>query len=777
MCKFCGSELDLMETTVGIATEVHLVCKRIKCSLNKKNLVRRTTKFRKGSSESYALNCQLVLALMQIGCGNAESETMLNFLDLPHGSTFKKSTFSRIQSALRKETVLISDESMTKATGAEIEATVSEDLYKKWLKKKNTANEIKLTISYEMGWNKRSSGHKYDSISGHGFVVGGFTKKIMNHRCLSKCCSICDKAKRKSTVPEQHECPSNHDGSSKSMETEAIFRMVKDAVYNKKYTIATIISDDDSTMKANLKHSLKEKVSAGLMQKHEWPKTKKGNFKADHGRLPLDIEEPAFLADFNHRVKTVGKRFYELAKASKKKSGVDTGLARRMKLNWGTMMKQVRHMTWGNNKKEIKEKLSAPVEHIFGNHKFCGSWCYALKAEKEGKKYLPANNLPMYSKTAHAKMYEQLKEAVEPFKTEEQVRETLHNYDTQHNEAMNMAVSRYVPKFKHYGTTMALDTRVRCVIASHNMGYATFFSTLLVRLGCIEKAAIPNRLLTIGLSRTSESKKIGKKFQQKPSSKRKRKHGLLAKTKKQIYEERIDRANKLGTYKSGIAIVFDDEEPITEQEPSQSSTAANKCPRCGKKGHKTVRSKQCLFHNEYIAKKQCTVIDKNLRMPTVSNPENKSKQNQSPEVPMQISEICKKTEKNNSNTVLPDSVPNSTVYFDDTVNVASVQNDMDRTSTLPKTQMVQNNPTDVSTLPNNLLIPTSVHAQVNNLICTDVDSTGVSRKRKIDSMSEPNIDVELCGTEFFDVDETFENYTDTSSDNSIQSETIETSSV
>ena len=27
----------------------------------------------------------------------------------------------------------------------------------------------------------------------------------------------------------------------------------------------------------------------------------------------MDIEEPKFLADFNHRVKTAGKRFYELA--------------------------------------------------------------------------------------------------------------------------------------------------------------------------------------------------------------------------------------------------------------------------------------------------------------------------------------------------------------------------------------------------------------------------------------------------------------------------------
>ena len=461
ICKFCGSELDLMETTVGIATEVHLVCKKVKCSLNKKSLVRRTTQFRKGSSESYALNCQLVLALMQVGCGNAESETIINFLDLPHGSTFKKSTFSRIQSALRKEIVFISDESMEEATAKEVEATVSEDLYKKWLKKENVRNDIKLTISYDMGWNKRSSGHKYDSISGHGFVVGGLTKKIMNHRCLSKCCSTCDKAKKKNVTPKQHECPRNHDGSSKSMETEAIFRMVKDACYQKNYTIATIISDDDSTMKANLRHSLKEKVSAGLMEKNEWPKTKKGNLKTDNGRLPLDILEPAFLADFNHRVKTVGKRFYELAKASKKKSDVDTGLARRMKLNWGTMMKQVRHMNWEKNKKEIEEKLSAPVEHIFGNHKFCGKWCYALKAEQEGKKYVPGNNLPIFSKTGpHAKMYQQLKDAVEPFQTEQQVRETLHNYDTQHNEAMNMAVSRYVPKFKHYGTTMALDTRV-----------------------------------------------------------------------------------------------------------------------------------------------------------------------------------------------------------------------------------------------------------------------------------------------------------------------------
>lgn len=169
------------------------------------------------------------------------------------------------------------------------------------------------------------------------------------------------------------------------METEAIFQMVLEASYEQGYTIATIISDDDSTMKSNLKHSYKEMVRLGQMSVENWPKTAGGKRKADNGRFSLDIQQPTFLADFNHRVKTVGKRFYELASAPKKTSAVDNGLARRMKLNWGTMMKQVRRMDWDKEESKIKDKMLAPIEHIFGNHSHCGSWCYSLKAAKEGK--------------------------------------------------------------------------------------------------------------------------------------------------------------------------------------------------------------------------------------------------------------------------------------------------------------------------------------------------------------------------------------------------------
>ena len=75
---------------------------------------------------------------------------------------------------------------------------------------------------------------------------------------------------------KDHECPHNHDGSSKSMETEAIFQMVKEATHDLNYSIATIISDDSSTMKSNLKWSYKEMIEKNMMESENWPRTKGG---------------------------------------------------------------------------------------------------------------------------------------------------------------------------------------------------------------------------------------------------------------------------------------------------------------------------------------------------------------------------------------------------------------------------------------------------------------------------------------------------------------------
>ena len=56
-----------------------------------------------------------------------------------------------------------------------------EVLSKKW-KSEETITEIKnvgLTVSFDMTWQKRGSGNRYDSISGHGIMIGGITKKVL----------------------------------------------------------------------------------------------------------------------------------------------------------------------------------------------------------------------------------------------------------------------------------------------------------------------------------------------------------------------------------------------------------------------------------------------------------------------------------------------------------------------------------------------------------------------------------------------------------------------
>ena len=56
---------------------------------------------------------------------------------------------------------------------------------------KDPRQAVELTISYHMNWNKRSSSHRYDSLSSHAFAIGVYTRRIIDCVVFSKCCSFC----------------------------------------------------------------------------------------------------------------------------------------------------------------------------------------------------------------------------------------------------------------------------------------------------------------------------------------------------------------------------------------------------------------------------------------------------------------------------------------------------------------------------------------------------------------------------------------------------------
>ena len=87
-------------------------------------------------------------------------------------------------------------------------------------------------------------------------------------------------------------------------------------------------------------------------------------------------------------------------------------------------------------------------------------------------------------------------------------------------------------------------------------------------------------------------------MKQKTDFKRRRKHGRLAKTKQQVYEERVDRAQNLGTYQTGIAMVEEQQQETRQSSnPATKAKAGNKgkvCNKCGESGHATWRVKACV---------------------------------------------------------------------------------------------------------------------------------------------------------------------------------------
>jgi hypothetical protein len=141
--------------------------------------------------------------------------------------------------------------------------------------------------SFDMGWNGRSSGNTYNSLSGQAFMIGGRTGLIIGMCVKCKICNVCSLAVKNGVLAREHECAGNHDGSSsKSMESQAAVELIIE-LSKEGYPLRRIVGDDGSSFKANIRHGYQAKVDAGILEKGSWPKDKSGRRVADKGKLPL----------------------------------------------------------------------------------------------------------------------------------------------------------------------------------------------------------------------------------------------------------------------------------------------------------------------------------------------------------------------------------------------------------------------------------------------------------------------------------------------------------
>jgi hypothetical protein len=233
----------------------------------------------------------------------------------------------------------------------------------------------------------------------------------------------------------------------------------------------------------------------------------------------------------------------------------------------------------------------APLEHHFDNHEFCGMWCRIKRGEtvKKGK---------YQDKKEEPELYGELKSIVEKFISVERLSDVNHTFETQVNESLNQSVSLFVPKNRTYSMTMALASRVKICCGVHISGQNGYWSKVFEAL----ELHIPD--ITVNyLKKKQAVAKQRKQRQSIPEIKRLRSENWKEKVKK-CTEEHIKSKAKGQTYGRGkgfdIALEHEDEKLQHAQVQSRKQTPI--CPHCGKKGHKTTKSRQCIFHGKIFSK-------------------------------------------------------------------------------------------------------------------------------------------------------------------------------
>ena len=189
-------------------------------------------------------------------------------------------------------------------------------------------------------------------------------------------------------------------------------------------------------------------------------------------------------------------------------------------------------------------------------------------------------------------LYDQLKLIVDLFTSEEMLFEAWHIFCTQKNESLNNTFSYLAPKNRTFSGSMSLTHRIMLAIGINVLGYNKFLSIIMQRLHIDKTSTVDNFLIKKDIART---KHADLHASSEHKTKRAQKH--VAKMKTLLLEKLSKNKKQEEDYAVGIGL---NNENIVQSTIEKKTKKGNTCSRCQKSGHTTTRSKNCLFHNEWL---------------------------------------------------------------------------------------------------------------------------------------------------------------------------------
>jgi hypothetical protein len=560
----------------------------------------------------YPINYQLVLLVQQLGCGLDGLNTIFAHLGMSP-SRGGKDKWKVLQEEIGKaehevalevfqeniDDAVAFHEAKTDNILAGFEGTVDEKEVKRVGLLRLKDGRVGISVGMDGAWQKRSIGFgSYNSLSGMNYCVELDTKKILNLVVYSKKCTYCCRWRLKYQagggipVPE-HRCSQNFDplDSSKSMEADAS-NLHKEDIELKhgsgKVHIDTLCTDDDSTVRANTKHSLKELYDSqhgvGNWRKSDvgWPFTirvDKTNGKEtrvyakDTGQLNLQCYPiNNYITDVNHRVRVIGKGLFGLMSNNKT---IPAGkLAKeecyRLKNISSLFLKDARNRQLPFE--EFCRRAPCMYLHHFDDHSCCDvEWCKPLQSQRndgvEPTELKDAYTGRFRDKEVDWVTFKAVEVIFSPYLTETALMQCFHGQDTNKNESLNRKCSATAPKDRYFSGTMSLSDRFHMVAIVDTYGYLIAVSRVLMKVGL--QLELVSSVLEEYCRRLDKVHEVKSIYRNKPMVKRKRKALINAAIKAyQVSEKKAKTSGK--DYGSGMAIGTLQRAEVTEPPATKS---------------------------------------------------------------------------------------------------------------------------------------------------------------------------------------------------------------
>ena len=610
LCPLCKTKVDVSFPTVCLASSIRIQCENPICTFVEVNKPTSSAAPQLGENASpnierntdYAVNILYVLGFLTSGDGGKEASKVMGLLGLPRSTTMEKRSWPSIEKAISPAIRAVTDEIMEENLHMAVENYYADrtdedgvSLFQRWkehsLLEDNEKPQIK--VGADMGWQGRSSGILFSSASGHSMLVEQETRLVVALDIKSKICNVCSWHTEHDQPVRPHECVKNHEGSSGSMEPLSILDMVVRLYDDKAVITDTIVTDDDSSIKAKLKWNNEDYMKNHNTTVRPTHTTKGGNVvpRPDRGGLPGYIPEPKFLADPNHRKKTLKGVLYGILKRRiKERHGLTKVDVIRLVNNFAYMIRGLWKLP---SPDDYVPAGKAVLEHHFDNHEHCSDTFCKRKSMTQAEK--DAEDKIYRCKTKDAELYKFLQSDVLPrFLTKNALHEVAHSMDTQVNESLNNSIAWLAPKNKTYSGSTSLRNRVCVAIGISSIGTLHYFRRIFEALDIKMTPDVEHYLVLHGEARDYRITKA-----QDTESKRLRNSKLHGQLKQASIELKgILAARDGAVYQPGIGLdggYVDTEEADGDNTSSnfnkppakrrKTSTAARKCSACGETGH------------------------------------------------------------------------------------------------------------------------------------------------------------------------------------------------